>query len=343
MSYMSGAPKRQPAEPLLQHDIPQRPWQTVGTDMFRFDGAEYLIIADYYSKYPFIRRVHGRCTSATVVHLTKQVFGEQGIPTRVISDNGPHFDSRDYRKFASDWGFDHVTSSPRYPRSNGFIERAIQTVKATLQKTQQSDGHMDLDLAMLCLRTTPIDSVIPSPAEMLYGRKLRSNLPVKIPNNIPSKDEIQQRLLARQHTQKEHHDKHGVHALPPLSIGQSVSLQDQESGRWIPAVVKDKCMEPRSYLVVTPNGKTLRRNRSHLRSLAPAKKKVRFDDDKRIATQGTSKEQNCAKSDVAQTQSSHGQTELVTDSSVNKDKNSDLVYHTRSGRAVRKPPRLIES
>ena len=85
-------------------------------------------------------------------------------------------------------------------------------------------------------------------------------------------------------------------------------------------------MEPRSYLVVTPNGKTLRRNRSHLRSLAPAKKKVRFDDDKRIATQGTSKEQNCTKSDVAQTQSSHGQTELVTDSSVNKDKNSDLVY-----------------
>ena len=255
--------KRQPAEPLIPHDIPQRPWQTVGTDMFHYNNAEYLIVADYYSKYPFIRKVTGQCTSATVVSLTKQIFSEHGIPTKVISDNGPHFDSHVYHKFASDWGFDHVTSSPRYPQSNGFIERAIQTVKATLKKAQQS--NIDMDLALLCLGTTPVDNVIPSPAELLHGRKLRSNLPIKIHNTVPQKEEIHQRLVTRQASQKDNHDKHGVHALPPLAVGQHVSVQDQQSGKWTPAIIKDTCTEPRSYMVETPTGHTLRRNRRHLR------------------------------------------------------------------------------
>lgn len=84
--------RSQSHELLLPHDIHQRPWQTVGTDLFHFDGAEHLIVEDYYSKCLFIRKV-GPCTSAAVISLTMQIFGEQGIPTKVVSDNGCHYDS----------------------------------------------------------------------------------------------------------------------------------------------------------------------------------------------------------------------------------------------------------
>lgn len=41
----------QPKEPLISTEIPPRPWHTIGTDLFYLDGSEYLLIADYYSKY----------------------------------------------------------------------------------------------------------------------------------------------------------------------------------------------------------------------------------------------------------------------------------------------------
>ena len=40
----------------------------------------------------------------------------------------------EYRRFSEQWEFNHTTSSPHFPQSNGFIERQIQTVKRTLQK-----------------------------------------------------------------------------------------------------------------------------------------------------------------------------------------------------------------
>ena len=84
---------------------------------------------------------------------------------RVVIDNGPQYDSEMCGKFAKEWCFNHVTSSPHYPKPNGFIERTVKTVKMTLKKAESS--KLDPYLALLCIRTTPVDNVLPSPAEMM--------------------------------------------------------------------------------------------------------------------------------------------------------------------------------
>ena len=147
----------------------------LGTDLFHFEGADYLIIADYYSKFPFIRKLRVNASSSDVINATQEIFAEHGVPERVISDNGPHFASSAYRAFAEKWGFTHTTSSPHFPQSNGFIECTIQTVKRTMKKAKSSGQNVNM--ALLCLRTTPIDE-IPSPAELLCRRKFKSNLPI---------------------------------------------------------------------------------------------------------------------------------------------------------------------
>ena len=50
------------------------------------------------------------------------------------SDNGPQYSSSSFKKFAKDWGFQHITSSPEYPRSNGLAEKTVQRVKNLLEK-----------------------------------------------------------------------------------------------------------------------------------------------------------------------------------------------------------------
>ena len=187
--------EHQPAqqhETLLPHEVPSRPWEVVGTDMFFFNDADWLIIADYYSKFPIVRKMPRPCLSSSVVSVTKQIFSETGVPSRVVSDNGPHFASACYAELSKKMAFRHVTSSPRYPRSNGFIERQIQTVKHVMKKSRQSG--QDLDLALLCLRTTPIDSKLPSPAELLNGRKAQSTLLTKIVDTRQDHDEMRERL-----------------------------------------------------------------------------------------------------------------------------------------------------
>ena len=162
--------------------MPPRLWHTVGTDLFLFDADEYLIIADYYSKYPFVRKIpRGQSNSKTVVNLTKQIFSEHGVPQIVRSDNGPHFQGH-YPEFAKEYGFQHVTSSPHYPRSNGFVESQVKTVKLTLKKAKKS--HTDPNMVLLCLRATPVDNKLASPAELLLGRPVQDNLPRKIPSSV---------------------------------------------------------------------------------------------------------------------------------------------------------------
>ena len=52
-----------------------------------------------------------------------------GYQTRIISDNGPQFISRDFKKYVKFKGMDHVRTSPYYPQSNGKVERFNKTVK----------------------------------------------------------------------------------------------------------------------------------------------------------------------------------------------------------------------
>ena len=59
----------------------------------------------------------------------KEVFAPNGIPSVIVSDNGPQFVSAEFSVFATMWHFDHKTSSPHHHQSNGKAENAIKTVK----------------------------------------------------------------------------------------------------------------------------------------------------------------------------------------------------------------------
>ena len=227
-------------------------WEVVGTDLFNCNNHEYLIIADYYSKFPIIQKMNGLTTSNMVISTMKQTFSEHGIPSRVVSDNGPQYSSEAFKEFSQQWQLDHITSSPNFPKSNGFIERRIQTIKRVLIKAKQAGR--DPILAMLCLRTTPLNYNLPSLAELLNNRILRSNLIAKVSTpRFSNTDRIHEELKHRQDMQKMYHDR-TAHDLPPLVPGQDIHILDNQTGKWKPATITSRCAEPRSYILQPPDG-----------------------------------------------------------------------------------------
>ena len=65
-------------ETLIPQEIPNGPWETIRTDLFHLEGENYLIVADYYSKFFMTRKLPGQSTSQAVTKLIKQIFAEHG-------------------------------------------------------------------------------------------------------------------------------------------------------------------------------------------------------------------------------------------------------------------------
>ena len=82
--------------------------------------------------------------------LPRSIFACHGITEEMRSDNGPKFSSNALTKFSDSNGFNHTTSSPHLPQSNGEAERAVQTIKGSLQKAT------NLYLALLAYPSTPL-------------------------------------------------------------------------------------------------------------------------------------------------------------------------------------------
>ena len=158
-------------EPILQEKIPEKPWQTVSTDLLQLGRNHYLLIVDHYSN--FIDYAPRReTTSSHIVNCMKSMFSRFGIPEKVISDYGAQYHSKEFRKFAEKWKFLHITTSPRYPQANGKAENAVKTFKALMKKNPNAGS--DIYHTLLDWKNTPSEDLGSCPAQRLLGRRTRT-------------------------------------------------------------------------------------------------------------------------------------------------------------------------
>ena len=161
--------KSQRSESLQSHPTPEVSWHTVATDLFETKNSKYLLIVDYYSRFPVLCKL-GSTTSRVLVQKMK---AKLGVPNVIVSEGGPQYTSAEFRDFTKHWQIE--VSSPRNHQSNGMAERCVQTMKASLIKTIK-EGE-DMDLVLLTYKTTPLNHRLPLPAELLNSRKYKTLLP----------------------------------------------------------------------------------------------------------------------------------------------------------------------
>lgn len=217
-------------------------------------------LIDYYSKYIEVQLVSS-LQGTDVIPLVKSIFARHGIPKQIISDGGPPFKSCEFLKFSKQWKFEHKIASAKYPKSNGQIERAIQTTKQIFRKSLADSK--DPYLALLLYRTTPVQGSDYSPAELLMNRKLSTTLPSIGTETVVNFKNYFKRLREGKDNMKRltNHRK----TLPEIIPGTRVLVQNG-TRCWEPAVVvKLEENKPRSYVLKTTNGSLITRNRVHLR------------------------------------------------------------------------------
>ena len=244
------------SEPLMPLEFPERPWERIGTDLFHWHNSEYLIAVDYHSRFFEVAKFQ-RTDSESIIEQVKSFFARHGILEVVMSDNGPQYAGETFRQFADKYGFIHVTSSPRYPQSNGKAERAVQTVKTILRKNENPY------LALLVYRNAPLENGY-SPAQLLMGRQLRSTVPAHadtLKPSIPDALHLRAKESIQRGYQKTTIDtRHRALELPPLETGAQVWIKDAKRN----GMATGQAQTPMSYYVRTDGNTIIRSNRGSL-------------------------------------------------------------------------------
>lgn len=182
-------------------------------------------------------------------------MARHGIPHILRSDNGPQFSSQQFKQFATDWEFTHITSSPHFPQSNGAAEIGVKIIKTIFEKNPE-----DPLLGLLHYRTTP-NKLGFAPSQIAMSRLLNTNIPTissALKPKVQNIEHLREQLLKRRENAKENYDKrHKAKELPELETGKRVFLPNEQ----IHGTVTGKREEPRSYNILTEKGREIRKNR----------------------------------------------------------------------------------
>ena len=91
-----------PKQPMQSHQIPDRPWSRVSSDLFTLNSRSYIILVDSYSDFIEVAELK-ETTSSDVIAFLKEQFSRHGIPDVLMKDNGPQYASKEFTEFSRSW------------------------------------------------------------------------------------------------------------------------------------------------------------------------------------------------------------------------------------------------
>ena len=249
--------KLPPVSPLHPWSWPNKPWSRVHIDYAGpFFGKMFLLLIDAHSKWLEIHMTTAS-TSAATISLMRRSFASLGLPEVIVSDNAANFTSDEFEQFLKKNGVKHVRTPPYHPSSNGLAERAVQTFKEGMRK--MTDGSLETKLSRFLFkyRMTPQSTTGVSPAELIFGRRLRSHL-----DNI--RPDIDRKTRLNQERQKQGHDRRA--RVREFRLNDLVYAKSYGSGAsWLPGKIT-AVHGAMLFTVQLENGRIVRKHTDQLRS-----------------------------------------------------------------------------
>ncbi|XP_070812547.1 vomeronasal type-2 receptor 26-like [Pituophis catenifer annectens] len=160
------------------HDLenPGTPWSRLHIDFAGpCKGNTFLIIVDAFLKWLEVALMKSM-TSEAIIRVLRRLFATLNLPDLIVSDNGPQFTANSFEMFLAEQGIRHALSALGKPSTNGLAERMVRSTKETLTRLGPGDIQANIDKLLAIQHITPSATTHWSPAKLLMGRKLRSQL-----------------------------------------------------------------------------------------------------------------------------------------------------------------------
>ena len=273
-------------EPLQMSDLPSKPWSELSADFGHLpDGKYILVVTDEYSRYVVVDIVEST-SSRTVIPKLDKIFAEFGIPDSLKTDNGPPFNGHELKRYLENMGIKHRKITPLWPRANGETERFMRTIKKAIKAAhaENKNRYQEMFKFLLAYRSTPHSSTGRPPAEVLFGRNLKTKLPETPLQTKSAPDTMQQKDAISKAKMKYHADKKAYVRPSDINIGDPVLVKDTTRRKTTP-------YEPVPYIVIDKKGSMItaeRKNKSITRNSSFFKKSPRpptLEEDERETTE----------------------------------------------------------
>ena len=225
----------------------------------------FLILIDLHSKW-----IEAFCTTNatanTVIEALQSTFARVGLPDTVVSDNGPCFDSQEFRQYLQQNGIKQIMAAPHHhPATNGLAERAVQVVKRGLKKVKDGSIRTRIARILFTYRITPQSTTGVSLAELLMGRRPKSRLDLLKPN-------VSDHVEKKQYQHKQDHDRLAKSRV--FSTGQQVYVKNNEAcSVWLKGPIIETT-GPVSFCVQLEDGQGWLCHQDHLRHAEPITQRV---------------------------------------------------------------------
>ena len=261
-----------PSAPIHPWHFPEHPWTQIHIDFAGpFLGKMFLVIIDAHSKWMEIHTMKSSTNASATIEKLRQTFAIFGLPQELVSDNAPVFASQSFQIFMSENGIKHIRATPYHPASNGLAVRAVQTFKIGMKKLS---GPLETKLSrfLFVYHTTPQTSTGLAPAQLMFGRRLRTRLDLLFPHSsvVDSVRKSQERMIVSRQGRK-------LHVFEPQDL---VYCRDFKSAKpsWCPAKVVSKT-GPLSYQVQMRDGRITKRHVDHLMQCSAISEVDETNDD----------------------------------------------------------------
>ena len=242
----SSCQERLPSQPMEKPkapNMPAYPFQQIHSDYFHIGGKIYLLIVDAFTGWPLIWQAKRGGTAEELQASLRDAFTTYGIPERLTSARGPQYTAIETRQFLKSMGVTHRICSAYNPHSNMRAETGVKSMKRILQDSLVQGEGLEGEKAKMALleyRNTPHRDLKLSPAQLLFGRRMRDLIQLDEGQWAVNKEylldateseERHQAKMEREGVKWSEHTKDQK----PLELGADVLVQCQQgkhSGAW---------------------------------------------------------------------------------------------------------------
>ena len=212
-------------------------------------------------------------TSTAIIRCLENHFTRHGIPETLRTDNGSNLVSHEMEEFLDELGIKHKKTIPLWPRANGEVKRQNKSLLKAMCAAQAEgkQWQQELQKYLLAYRSTPHTTTGVSPAELLYGRKIRTKMPEFEGDEEEEKSGTTDQQARDQDAEKKQRGAEAANrraAESDVAEGDRVLLLQRKQNKLSTTYDPDPCnvISKKGDLVVIERGDTqLKRNVGHVK------------------------------------------------------------------------------